>query len=99
MRRPFEPQLGRDFGIIDETDRIARGGTRVAAEQPPDLTLGGAAIDRVLCPRDAPLQARQRWLYPLAEAGMHGLVLLLPLVRTHQQERLAAARTGPHPRR
>jgi hypothetical protein len=42
MGRPFEPQAGRQCSIIDKTDRIARGGAGVAAEQASDLTLGDA---------------------------------------------------------
>jgi len=48
MCRPFEAQLGREHGIVDETDRVARCRTRVAAEQSADLAFGGAAIDRSL---------------------------------------------------
>ena len=65
-----------------------------AAEQASDLTLGGAAVDRLLRPLDASLQARQGGLDALAEARVHRLFLLLSLSRTHQKERLAPIRAG-----
>ena len=65
-----------------------------STKQASDLTLGGAAVDRLLRPLDASLQARQGGLDALAEACVHRLFLLLSLSRTHQKERLAPIRAG-----
>ena len=51
-----------------------------------------AAVDRLLRPLDASLQARQGGLDAFAEARVHRLFLLLSLGRTHQKERLAPIR-------
>ena len=74
--RPFESQASRQVLVVDEADRIARGGARVAAEQAADLTLGAAAVDRLLRPLDASLQARQGGLDALAEARVFLLLSL-----------------------
>src|SRR6266478_3084781 len=92
--RPVEAQPGGRGGIFDQADRIASGGARVAAEQPSDLTLGGAAIDRAAGPREPSAEASQSGLDALAEAGMHGAFLQLALGRAHQQEGLAALGAG-----
>ena len=79
--------------VVDEADRVASGGARVAPEQASDLAFGGAAVDRLLRPLDAPCRARQGGLDALAETRVHRLFLLLSLDRAHQQEGLAPS--GP----
>jgi hypothetical protein len=77
--RPVEAQPGGQGRVRDQTDVIAGGGTRIAAEQATDLTLCGAAIDWLARPREPRVQARQARLDARAEARVHGLFLLLPL--------------------
>src|SRR6266478_10161593 len=92
--RPVEAQAGGQGGILDQADRITSGGARIAAQQPSDLTLGGAAIDRVACSREPSVETSQSGFDALAEARVHGAFLPLALGRAHQQEGFAALGAG-----
>ena len=98
---PHQPQPRRRLGRVLESHLITRGGATVALQQAPDLALQGTAIERPLRTREPSSHPLQRRLDARGEARVHAALLLPPLARAAQQERLRAVRTsaelGFHP--
>src|SRR6185295_15939149 len=74
----------------------ARRRTRIAAEEPPDLTLDLTAIQGPLGALDAPGKACQRLLDPRRKAFVHRLLLLAPIRRAAQEKSLGTLRARTH---
>src|SRR5258707_5493587 len=91
LDRPIEPEAARCGGILDEADGIASCGARVAPEKTTDLALRGAAVHRLLCPRQPLPETGKPGLDAFGKTLMHGELLLLAFRRADQQERRAAA--------
>src|SRR5207244_1290568 len=89
---PLQAQPGRPGWIVDEFNRVAARGPRVALEQPPDLAFELAAVERSAGVVDPLGEGGERLLDPLREALVHRLFLLAALDGATQHEGLGPVR-------
>src|SRR2546430_15560870 len=82
---PAQAEPRRRRRVRHERDAVAAGGARVAPEEPPDLPLEGAAVERLASVREPLLQPREPRFDPRGEALMHRPLLLAPLGRAAEE--------------